>query len=329
MSLIINLGFALLIGLLPAKLAAQEKYIASYAGFAGFQAPLWAANDFGLLAKYGVPMDLVMIPGSARGAQALIGGSTHFGQIDGTALISAINQGADLVLIAASLNKFPFSLVTQKNIRQPRDLIGKKVGIVSFGGAHEVSMALAIKEWNIPRQAVTLIASGPAANRLIALSTGALDATLLAPPETGEAARMGLPTLANMTDLKAAAFPMNLIATRRSFLEKNRDVVKRFLQAYAEGTYLFTTHRDRSVAMLSERMKQKNPAVVEETYKYFAATFSFPPRISRDGMRIAIDMLAQRSSETKLDKNVDRYIDESLLDELERDGFFKKLSGKG
>jgi hypothetical protein len=64
---------------------------------------------------------------------------------------------------------------------------------------------------------VTLLASGPAANRLVALSTGALDATLLAPPETGEAARMGLPTLAHMTELKAAYFPMNAIANRRSF----------------------------------------------------------------------------------------------------------------
>jgi len=325
---LITLTLALLLGTLPATLGAEERYIASYAGFAGFQAPLWAAKDFGLLAKYGVNTDLVMIPGSARGTQALLGGSTHFGQIDGTAIISAINQGADLVLIAASLNKFPFSLVTQNNIRQPKDLIGKKVGIVSFGGAHEISMALAIKEWNLPRQSVTLIASGPAANRLIALATGALDATLLAPPETGEAVRMGLPTLAHMTELKAAAFPMNLIATRRSFLDKNRDVVKRFLQAYAEATHLFMTNRERSMAMLSQRMKQKNSAVVEETYKYFAATFSFPPRVSHEGMRIAIDLLAQRSPEAKVDKNVDRYIDESLLAELEKDGYFNKLSGK-
>ena len=227
----------------PALLSAQERYIASYAGFAGFQAPLWAAQDFGLLAKYSVNMDLATIPGSARGAQALLGGSTHFGQIDGTALISAINQGADLVFIGASLNKFPFSLVTQKSIRRPTDLLGKKVGIVSFGGAHEVSLILALREWNIPRQSVTLLASGPAANRLIALSSGALDATLLAPPETGEAARQGLPTLANLIDLKGAAFPMNIIAARRSFVEKNRDLVKRFMQAYQRSD--LSVHRQQ------------------------------------------------------------------------------------
>jgi len=312
----------------PALLCAQERYIASYAGFAGFQAPLWAAQDFGLLAKYNVNMDLVMIPGSARGAQALLGGSTHFGQIDGTALISAINQGADLVFIGASLNKFPFSLVTQKNIRRPADLIGKKVGIVSFGGAHEVSLVLALREWNIPRQSVTLLASGPAANRLIALSSGALDATLLAPPETGEAARLGLPTLANMTDLKGAAFPMNVIAARRSFVEKNRDMVKRFMQAYSEATYQFIANKEKSTAMYTSRMKQKNPAVVDETYQYFAKSFSSPPRVSLEGMRFALDMLAQRTPETKLDMNIAKYVDERILDELEREGFFKRIATK-
>lgn len=315
----------LLLLLFSATAGAQEQFIASYAGFAGFQAPLWAAKDFGFMEKYGVNADLVMIPGSARGAQALLGGSIHFGQIDGTALISAINQGADLVFVASSLNKFPFSLVVQKNIRQPKDLAGKKIGIVSFGGAHEVSLILALKEWNIPRQSVTLLASGPAANRLIALSSGALDATLLAPPETGEAARMGLPTLAHMTELKAAFFPMNAIATRRSFLEKNRDVIKRFLQAYAEGIHQFMTHKDKGVAMLTQRMKQKNPAVVEETYQYFASTFSFPPRMSHDGMRTAIDMLQQRSPEVKFDTNVSRYVDERVLDDLEKEGFFKRM----
>jgi len=313
---------------LPAILGAQEKYLASYAGFAGFQAPLWSAKDFGFLAKYGVNTDLVMIPGSARGAQALLGGSINFGQIDGTALIAAINQGADLVFVASSLNKFPFSLVAQKNIRQPKDLIGKKVGIVSLGGAHEVSLILALREWNIPRQSVTLLASGPAANRLVALSSGAIDATLLAPPETGEAARMGLPTLAHMTELKAAYFPMNAIATRRSFVEKNREVMKRFLQAYAEGIHQFMTSKEKALALLTQRMKQKNPAVVDETYQYFAATFSSPPRMSHEGMRAAIEMLQQRSPDIKFDTNINKYVDERLMDELEREGFFKKMGGK-
>ena len=139
---------------------------------------------------------------------------------------------------------------------------------------------------------------------------------------------MGLHALAHMNDLKAAAFPMNVIATRRSFLEKNRDVVKRFLQAYSEATYQFMTNKQKALAIYNQRLKQKDASVVEETYRYFAATFSFPPRVSHEGMRVAIEMLAQRSPGTKLDMNIDKYVDERLLDELEREGLFKKISGK-
>ena len=64
-------------------------------------------------------------------------------------------------------------------------------------------------------------------------------------------------------------------------------------------------------------------------YQYFAATFSFPSRVAHDGMRIVIAMIAQRTPGAKLETNVDKYVDERLLDELEREGLFKRISGKG
>src|SRR5499426_4257844 len=309
---IYSLMIFLTISLAPATIHPQERLLVSYAGFGGFQAPAWAAQDMGLFAKYRLTTELVMIPGSARGTQALLGGSTQFGQIDGTALISAINQGADLVLVAASLNKFPFSLVAQKNITKPADLIGKKVGIVALGGAHEVSMVLAFKEWNIPRQSVTLLAGGPSTNRLIALQKGAVDATLLAPPDTGEASRMGMYILSNLSDLKTAAFPINVVATRRTFLEKNRGLVKRFLQAYCEGLYQFITNKEKALAISTRRLKLKNTALVEEAYQFYQPIFSFPPRVSHDGLRVVLEALAQRSSGTKIETNADKYVDERL-----------------
>ena len=321
--------FLLILSTWPTTLVAQERYLASYNGFGVGAAPLWATKDFGLFAKYGLNPDLVMISGSAPGTQALVGGSTHFAQTDGTAVIAAISQGADLVLIAAAVNKFPFSLVAQKNIRQPIDLVGKKVAIVAFGGAHELSMALALKEWNIPRQSVTLLAGGPSTNRLIALYKGAIDATLLAPPDTGEASRMGMNILSNLSDLKTAAFPINVLATRRSFLEKNREVVKRFLQAYSEGLYQFITNKEKALVISNQRLKLKNIALVEEAYQFYGPIFSFPPRVSREGLRVVLETLAQRTSGAKVEMNADKYVDERLLDELEREGLFQKISGKG
>src|SRR3990170_6443656 len=188
---------------LPGWALAQERYIIAYGGFAGFQVPVWAVKDLGLLTKYGLAGDVVMIPGSTREIQALLGGSLHFAQVDAVTTINAIHQGADLVMISGSLNTFPFSFVAQKEIRKPDDLNGKKIGIVGFGGANELAIVLALKEWNIPRDAVTIIQSGGASQRLVALSAKALDATVLAQPELGEAMRMGMNVLAHMRDMRS------------------------------------------------------------------------------------------------------------------------------
>jgi ABC-type nitrate/sulfonate/bicarbonate transport system substrate-binding protein len=311
--------------LCPAGAVAQE-FLTAYGGFAGFQAPIWAAKDLGLFAKYGLNGEVVMVPGSTREIQALLGGSVHFAQVDAVTTINAISQGADLVIISGSLNTFPFSFVAQKEIRKPQDLAAKKIGIVGFGGANELAIVLALKEWNVPRQSVTLVQAGGAANRLVALSAKALDATVLAYPELGEAVRMGMNVLGHMRDMKTAAFPMNAIVVRRAFLDKSRDVVKRFQQAYAEATYQFLNSKEKAISVLTKRLQQKNPKAVEETYQYVATSFSFPTRVSHQGLRNTLEMVAQRNPSGKTDLSLDKILDESTLDELEREGFFKRIS---
>ena len=314
--------------LLPAGLAAQEPYLVAYAGFAGFQAPVWAPKDLGLMEKYGFNGDVVLVPGSVRQIQALQGGSIHFAQVDAATAINAINQGADLVLLSGSLNSFPYSFVAQKEIRKPEDLAGKKIGVLAVGGATETATILALKAWNVPRQSVTIFPAGDTVGRIAALSTRAIDATVLSYPDINEAIRIGMHALAEMSEMKEASFPMNVLAARRSFVEKNRETVKRLQQAYAEGTYLFINDKEKGLAVLAKRLRQKNPKVLEETYQYFAKKFSFPTRVSQAGLRNTLELLSQRTPGAKIDMNLSRYLDESTLDELEREGFFKRLAGK-
>jgi ABC-type nitrate/sulfonate/bicarbonate transport system substrate-binding protein len=318
---------AILFLILPTSVAAQELYLVAYAGFAGFQAPVWAPKDLGLMAKYGFNGDVVLVPGSVRQIQALQGGSIQFAQVDAATAINAINQGADLVMISGSLNSFPYSFMAQKEIRKPEDLIGKKIGILAIGGATETATILALKAWNVPRQSVTIFPAGDPVARIAALSTKAIDATVLSYPDINEAVRVGMHALADMSEMKGASFPMNVMAARRSFVEKNRDAVKRYQQAYAEGTYQFITNKDKGTAVLAQWLRSRNSKTIEETYQYFAKKFSFPTRVSQAGLRNTLELLAQRPG-AKIDMNINKYLDESTLDELEREGFFKRLSGK-
>lgn len=315
----------LILGLtMPFGVCAQESVVVSYDGYAGFQGPLWATKDLELFSKYGLKAEMVLITGSTRSMAALISGSSDFAQGSASASIPIRLRGGDIVIIAAALNKFPFSVLAQKEIRKPSDLVGKKIGILNFGGSNDLAITLALKEWNIPRQAVTIFASGGAPERLAALSTRAIDATVLSPPETVVAARMGMNILAHLSDLKAA-FPQTVITVRRSFLEKNRETAKRFVRAYSEAIHQFKTDKAKGTDVYAKRLKQKDSKVMGETYDYFAPKFSFPPRVERDGIRNALELVSARDREAKGEINVEQFIDESLIDELEKEGFFKKL----
>jgi len=138
MKLLNKVGLVVLMILGLAQIAAAQQHMIGYAGFAGFQVSMWAVKDLGLLKKYGLEGEPVLVPGTSRQIQALVGDSIQFAHVDAAGHIRAVMRGADIVMVSGSLNKFPFSLVTLKEIRKPADLIGKKIGIVGFGGGNDL-----------------------------------------------------------------------------------------------------------------------------------------------------------------------------------------------
>jgi ABC-type nitrate/sulfonate/bicarbonate transport system substrate-binding protein len=160
------------------------------------------------------------------------------------------------------------------------------------------------------------------------MAAGGLDATVLSPPENFVAAQMGLNVIAQLSDLKAS-FPQTVVSVRRSFLEKNRETVKKFLRAYSEAIYVFKSNKQKAMAVYAGRLKQQGAKVIEDAYNYFAPKFSFPPRVDPEGMRIVIEQAMQREPEGKRSFRVEQFIDERVTDELEREGFFRKLTEAG
>jgi ABC-type nitrate/sulfonate/bicarbonate transport system substrate-binding protein len=136
--------------------------------------------------------------------------------------------------------------------------------------------------------------------------------------------------LGHISEMKAS-FPQTVITVRRSFLEKNRNTVKRFVRAYSEAIYQFRTSKEKAIAVYAKRLRQRDAKVIEETYNYFAGKFSFPPRLDRGGMLNALSLVSQRSPGVKSEAQPEQFVDESVLDELEKEGFFTRVqrgSGK-
>ena len=101
--------------------------------------------------------------------------------------------------------------------------------------------------------------------------------------------------------------------------------MKRFVRAYSEAIYQFKNNKEKALAVYAARLKQQNPAVLEATYQYYAPMFSFPPRLIREGIRNALEMVSERNPDIKGDLNLEQFVDQSIIDELEKEGFFSGL----
>jgi ABC-type nitrate/sulfonate/bicarbonate transport system substrate-binding protein len=319
-----TLSLFVLFSLIPLfSLSAKQRHIHSSAGVGGAQIPLWAGRDLGTFRKYQLDVEGVLILGGARGMQALLGGSTHSANMAAMVPIRTALAGGDVVIVAAFLNKNLLKFVAQKTINKPGDLRGKKIGIANFGGSNEFGVLLALREWGIPREAVNIIPAGGSAARLSAMEARGLDATVLSYDHALVATQKEMISLGDLAEI-TPEFPDRLIVTRRSFLDKERDTIKRFLQALSESIYQVSTQREKILPVITRHLKVERK-VAEETYDLYHNVFSLPPRVGRKGVKGVVDIVLQQMGRPKEEVNLSRLIDESLIDELEREGFFNRL----
>jgi NitT/TauT family transport system substrate-binding protein len=303
--------------------SAADKIIADYGGHAGFQSAVWVAKDLKIFDKHGLDVEVIMITGSARSVAALMGGSTQFATGSATGPLAAAIKGSDIKILAASYNKFPYAFVSKPEIRTPKDLRGKKVNILNYGGSNDLALQLALKEWGMKLSDIQVIVGGDAPTRLGSLMAGRTDATILSPPHLTIAVKSGYRVLADMGDM-SANFSQSTLNVKGGYLKRNRDVVKRFLRAYSEAIYVLKTQRDKTINIFAKRMRIDDPETLRTTYEYFAPRFSFPPRINLDGVRDTLNFYAERNPDFK-NRRPEEFVDESLMDELDKEGFFKKL----
>jgi NitT/TauT family transport system substrate-binding protein len=313
------------LGILLASARAHpaDKIVADFGGLGGFQSTTWVAKDLKIFDKYGLDVDLVMITGGSRSVAALLSGSSQFATGSATTPLLVSARGSDIVIIAAAYNHFPFSIVSRPDIRSQKDLRGKKLGILNFGGSHDLAYQLAFKEWGLKPQEVNVIPLGDQPTRLAALLAGNIDATILSMPHLTVAVKAGYRVLGDMGEMRAN-FSQSTVYARRGYLRENRDIARRFLKAYSEAVHVLKTDRKRSLKVLAKRMRVEDQEILDTTYDYFARRFSFPPRVNMAGIKDTLDFYAGKNPEVR-NRNPQDFVDQTILDEFEKEGFFKAL----
>ena len=303
----------------PAPAAAQlTKLRASYAGTTGYHLPMWVQKQEGLDKKYGLDMEILLIAGGSRIIQTLLSGELLLTHSGASTVARAGIAGADLTMIATVMNQVNWRIVARKEIRDVKDLLGKKIAIASRGGSSELGLQLAFKKWNLDFNRVTLLSLGPSPTRMAALREGVVDATVFAYPELLIATKEGFPTLADLRPY--ADLTDTSVVVTRGGLEKQRPLLKRFLQGYIEAIARIKRNPESAYRALSRYTGVSDAAALEETRKFYADSFASIPRTEINGWRNLIATLGKNEAEMA------RFIDMSLLDELQREGFFERVS---
>jgi len=313
----------------PLAAQAQEKIKIAYSSTDTINQVWTIAQDAGFYKKHGLDVDLVYIGSTTIGISAIVAQDIQVGNAAGSGVANAAVRGADTVSVGCVINVLAYELVVLDSIKSPEDLKGKSIGISRFGSASDVAARELLKGLNLrPMEDVKILQIGGASERAAGFSRGII-AGFPSPPGNVHLIPGGLPhrILADMADLpKPYPLPFICAVTTKSYLAKKRDTVKKVVMSLIEASHYFKTNREGTQKIVAKYLRGANKAYLDSSYQSTTKIIERVPYTSRDGMKIQLDDALKQTPGSKI--TVDNLIDDSIVRELEKEGFIDRVYGK-
>jgi ABC-type nitrate/sulfonate/bicarbonate transport system substrate-binding protein len=287
------------------------------------QVHIWVAKDANLFKKHGLDTEVIFFRGGQMATQALVAGDPPIVNI-GT-VVQAGLQGHDVVLIASSESAYNYSVIGRPGIAKIEQLKGKRLGVSGFGSASHNAALILFKKFNLePNKDVAVVVAGPTMERLAAVDAGRIDATILTPSEMPRARKQGLVEVYDMLDL-GIEVQGNGFATSRSFIRSNREIAVSALKGYVEALFYIPRNREETRRITAKYMRTTDPEVLDATYDWFVKRVSKKPYPTLKGIQYLLGEVASNLPNAKNAKP-EQFVDLSLLQQLEREGFFAEMA---
>ena len=319
--------FAALMLVAPIAVRADKPVLIGVAGPAVNLVYAYLAQDAGLWRKYGVDARVILFESGSTLAQVARAGEVSFAINSGPTTIASRTQGADSIMVAATVNTLPYSVVAAKGITTWNQLKGKRVGISRFGSGTDTAMRLVVRRYGLdPAKDLVILQGGTQPSRLQAVSAGSLDATLVSPPLDLTAKKQGLSILVNIADL-GIPYPQLVIESTERYNREQPQVVKNFLKGFIEGLHYAAARKEETKKTITKYLKTDDPEILEATYRSFLQVTDYSAVPNLEGIRNAMDEVAARIPAVKSRKPED-FVENRFLKELEKEGFFKQFQKK-
>jgi NitT/TauT family transport system substrate-binding protein len=306
---------------LSAPVWAQAPVRINWTAVTGAQSGMFMAQQEGLFKRNGLDVELLHIPSSSRGIQAILAGEIAFSYMDGVNALQGNLKGANIAFVAGATNRQVFSLMSKPEIKRIADLKGKKIGITRVGSSTHTSALFALSSGGLKTGDYQILPLVEVPNILTALMAGQIDAGVVSPPTNSRARKAGFNELMNLAK-EGPEFVSVAIGASRNYIKTNEDIVRRVVRSYAEGVQLFKTNKALAFKMMQKYLRVKEPDILEDAYSQFREYLEYPPYVTRKAMDSVINEVAAMDSTAKSAK-ADDFMDMRFVAELEKQGFFK------
>ena len=289
-----------------------------------FYAPQYVALGLGYFLQEGLDVELILANGADNVMSAVLSGDVEIGFSGTEATIYVYNGGEeDYVMTFAGLTQKDGSfLVSRKKYDNftLNDLKGKKVLGVRIFGMPEMTFEWALRQNGIdPKKDLFIDTSVAFAAMEGAFIGGNADFVTLFEPNATSVEKNGLGYVVAYIGELGGTVPYTAYNARRSYIEKNPEIIEKFTRAINKGLEYVYTHDAKDVAKIVidyfPNTSLNDMEVIIERYKSWEA-WKKNIKISEDEW-LHIQEIIEASGELKASVPYDKLIYTAFFDDYE------------
>jgi NitT/TauT family transport system substrate-binding protein len=318
------LGVCLQVSEASAASAGLTKIRVGYPSPSASMYPLFVTKEAGIFEKYGLDAELIYVQG-VQMVQVHTAGQLDFTSTSGIVTLQSSVNGSDLILLANSIESHLMKVIAHPSISSPGELKGKSIGVTRFGSLTDLALRPVLEQWKLePNRDVSLVQIGRLADIVPAIQQRRIAAGMLSFPTSFFAEKLGLKALYDLSE-SGIEVPTTTIAVSRAYANAHRDLVLRYMRAYLEGTHRLLTDREMGIKALKRYGGINDQELLAATYDLFTSKYiKKVPTLSVKAVQNALQLVGESNPKAKSRRPAE-FMDTSFIDELEKNGFIKKL----
>jgi ABC-type nitrate/sulfonate/bicarbonate transport system substrate-binding protein len=231
--------------------------------------PSFVAEDEGFFRKDGVAPKVTYVGNVANTVQQLVGGSFGISVSTFDTAIRAMAKGSDAVMIGGLVMKYPYSIMSDADIKSAADMKGKIVVLPFAKDLLTFVWNRWAKSQGVEPSSIDQIYDGATPNRFAALSAHRAQAALLTQPFDFRAAADGHRKLLDI-GAYAKQYGFLVVLSTPAWLSTHGNEARSYLAALSQSVdWLYDeNNRDAAIRILAAHTKLA-PQYATQTYDYY------------------------------------------------------------